>query len=134
MDHPDNIILFDGVCNFCDQSVQWIIKRDAERKFNFASLQSDSGKQLLEKFNLADKNIDSVVFIHHGKAYIKSAAILQVFNTLGKGWTLFTIFKIIPTPIRDFFYDQFAKRRYSFFGKKTECMIPSPEQRKQFLP
>lgn len=128
------VVLFDGVCNFCDQSVQFIIKRDSTGKFKFASLQSETGQILLERYGLLQqKNLDSVVLIQNGKAYTKSKAALKIVGQLESPLRFLSIFRIIPTFISDFFYDIFAANRYRFFGKKEHCMIPSREQRARFL-
>jgi predicted DCC family thiol-disulfide oxidoreductase YuxK len=126
------IILFDGVCNFCDSSVQFIIKRDPNGNYQFASLQGETGRLLLKEFDL-EENLDSIVYIEGDRFYKKSAAALRICKNLEGVWRLFVIFKIIPTPIRDFFYDIVAKNRYKWFGKKDSCMIPSPEIRNRFL-
>lgn len=129
-----SVVLFDGVCNFCDQSVQFIIQRDALGKFKFASLQSETGQILLERYGLnKHKAIDTVVLIQDGKAYIKSKAALKIVAQLESPFRFLSIFRIVPTFISDFFYDIFAANRYRFFGKKEHCMIPSAEQRARFL-
>lgn len=126
------IILFDGVCNFCDSSVQFIIKRDPKRNYKFAPLQGDTGKKLLKEFGLSE-NLDSIVYIEGNQYYKKSAAALKICKNLKGAWRLFVVLKIIPIPIRDLFYDIIAKNRYKWFGKKDSCMIPSPEIRSRFL-
>lgn len=126
------IILFDGVCNFCDSSVQFIIKRDPNGAYQFAPLQGETGRKLLKEFDLKE-NLDSIVYIEDDRFYKKSAAALRICRNLSGAWRLFAIFKIIPTPIRDIFYDIFAQNRYKWFGKKDSCMIPSPEIRSRFL-
>ena len=128
----ERIILFDGECNFCDQSVQFIIKRDPEGKFKFASLQSETGQELLNKFN-APRDLDSFVFIEGDRCYFKSSAALRVFKHLKGVWKFSYYLLIVPRPIRDFFYHIIAKNRYKWFGKKDECMLPTPEQRERFL-
>jgi len=128
----ERIILFDGECNFCDQSVQFIIKRDPEGKFKFASLQSETGQELLNKFN-APRDLDSFVFIEGDWCYFKSSAALRVFKHLKGVWKFSYYLLIVPRPIRDFFYHIIAKNRYKWFGKKDECMLPTPEQRERFL-
>ncbi|MBS4172757.1 thiol-disulfide oxidoreductase DCC family protein [Bacillus sp. FJAT-49736] len=127
-----NIILFDGVCNFCSQSVQFIIKRDPNGIFHFASLQSDIGKELLKQYGV-DENIDSFVYVSEGKAYVKSSAALQVCRRLHGFWKWLYIFYFVPAPIRNSMYDFLAKNRYKWFGKMESCMIPSPEIRSRFL-
>lgn len=133
MSLPDHIILFDGVCNFCDNTVQWIIRRDRAQKFYFTSLQSSTGQELLHKYHIDRNQTDSVVYVRQGKAYIKSTAALYILKDLGKLWPLLFTLIVFPVSIRDFFYDQFAKRRYLLFGKKDECMIPTKEQRNRFI-
>ncbi|MBE4910221.1 thiol-disulfide oxidoreductase DCC family protein [Bacillus luteolus] len=126
------IILFDGECNFCDQSVQFIIKRDPKGDFKFASLQSETGKELLSKYN-ASKSIDSIILIEDGHCYYKSSAALRICKKLKGAWKLLYLFIILPRPLRDFFYDIIARNRYKWFGKNESCRIPSPEERKRFL-
>ena len=129
------IILFDGVCNFCDASVQFIIKRDPYDHFLFSSLQSEKGQELVKQYKIP-ADVDSLVLIENGKAYTKSSAALRIAKKLDGLWHLFFILMIVPRPIRDIFYDYFAKNRYQWFGKKSEaeaCMLPTPEQRKRFI-
>ncbi|UCZ52968.1 thiol-disulfide oxidoreductase DCC family protein [Bacillus shivajii] len=126
------VILFDGECNFCDHSVQFIIKRDKRAVFKFASLQSESGQKMLRNYRIPE-NLDSLVVIDGNRWYTKSSAALNICKHLSGGWKLFYIFTLIPKPIRDFFYTIFAKNRYKWFGKKESCTLPSPEIRKRFL-
>ena len=126
------VILFDGECKFCDQSVQFIIKRDPIGYFKFASLQSDIGKELLNKYN-APKDIDSFVLIEDNNCYFKSSAALRICKNLKGGWKILYVLLVVPKPIRDLFYGFIAKNRYKWFGKKESCMLPSPEERKRFL-
>ena len=127
------IILFDGVCNFCDHTVNFIIKRDTEERFLFASLQSEAGQNLLKKFHLSTEHFDSFIYVKSEKYYIKSTAALHIAKDLRKWWQLLYVLVIIPRPIRDRCYDWIAKNRYKWFGKKQECTIPTPEIRKRFL-
>jgi predicted DCC family thiol-disulfide oxidoreductase YuxK len=126
------IILFDGVCNFCDSSVQFIIKRDPKGYYKFAPLQGETGRKLLKEFDLSEK-LESIVYIEDDRFYKKSAAALNICKNLKGAWRLFVLFRILPTPFRDYFYDVIAKNRYKWFGKKDSCMIPSPEIRSRFL-
>lgn len=128
----EKIILFDGECNFCDKSVQFIIKRDPKAIFKFASLQSDIGKELLAKHK-APSDIDSFVLITKDICYFKSSAALRVCKDLKGGWKMLYPFLIVPSPIRNVFYDILAKNRYKWFGQKDSCMLPTPEQRERFL-
>lgn len=127
------IILFDGVCNLCNGFVQFIIKRDPEAKFKFASIQSESGQSLLNKLGLPTNDFDSFVYIKGDTYFLKSSAGLNVLKDLGGVWQLFNVFVIIPIFIRDFFYNFIAKTRYKIFGKRDTCMIPTPEIKQRFL-
>lgn len=132
-----NIIFFDGVCNFCNASVQFIIKRDPKMHFQFAALQSDEAKQVLAEHVENPENIvadpDSFILLSNGKIHTKSTASLYVMKRLTGLWPLLFTLIIIPKPIRDFFYTVFARNRYRLFGKKDACSIPSPEDRARFL-
>lgn len=127
------IILFDGVCNFCNGSVNFIIERDKEGYFKFAPLQSEIGERLLNEYGI-DKNVtDSVVLIENGKAYARTTAALRIAKRLSGAWKLFYGFTIVPSIFRDVFYKLFAKYRYKMFGKQETCMMPTPEIRSRFL-
>ncbi|MDM5249490.1 MULTISPECIES: thiol-disulfide oxidoreductase DCC family protein [unclassified Lysinibacillus] len=126
------IILFDGVCNFCDSSVQFIIKHDEAAYFQFASIQSDAGQALLVQYEVP-KNIDSVILIEHGKAYFESTAALKICRRLDSFWPACFVFILIPSFMRNRMYRIFAKNRYRFFGRKEKCLLPTPSQRKRFL-
>jgi predicted DCC family thiol-disulfide oxidoreductase YuxK len=127
------VILFDGECNFCDSSVQFIIKNDPKGLFHFASLQSEAGQELLKKYKVPE-DVDSMILIEKDKAYYKSTAALRISRHLKGAWKLASGFTIIPSPIRNAAYDFIARNRYKWFGKKAEsCMLPSPSVRKRFL-
>lgn len=127
-----SIILFDGICNFCNSSVQFIIKRDRNELFQFASLQSDIGKQLLADHNIPHTT-DSLVLIEGDRAHAKSGAALRIAKNLNGLWRLTYFFIIIPPFIRNALYDFFAANRYKWFGKKDACPIPTKETKKRFL-
>lgn len=124
------IILFDGVCRFCDASVQFIIKRD-RGQFHFASLQSDVGQQLRAQYHLQD--VDSVVLIENGNAYTQSAAALHITKQLSGLWKLFYLAIVVPRPLRDAVYALVARNRYRLFGKKDVCSIPTAADRSRFI-
>ena len=128
----EKIILFDGVCNLCNSSVQFVIKRDPDGHFKFASLQSEIGQSLLEQHGF-NKEIDSFVLIENQRIYSKSSAALRVCRNLNGFWKVFSILRILPPSFRDFFYDIVAKNRYKWFGKKESCMLPTKEMKKRFL-
>ncbi len=126
------IILFDGVCNFCDSTVQFIIKRDQAGYFQFASLQSDIGQNLLAQFNIS-KTIDSVILIEHKQVFFESTAALKICKKLDRLWPCLYLFILVPPFIRNALYRLFAKYRYRLFGQKSECLLPTPSQRQRFL-
>ncbi|MCC2249914.1 thiol-disulfide oxidoreductase DCC family protein [Virgibacillus sp. AGTR] len=126
------VILFDGVCNFCDQSVQFILKRDKQEQFTFASIQGDAGQELLKRNHVAT-DMNSFILIDGNKTYFKSTAALRVCKELNGAWKLLYGFMIIPKPLRDFLYGVIANHRYEWFGQKQSCTLPSPETRKRFL-
>lgn len=128
-----DILLFDGVCNLCNNLVQFIIKRDPKGKFKFASLQSESGQLLLKKFGLPTDDYDSFVFIKKDNFFLRSSAGLHVLKELGGVWKLFYLFIIFPEPLRDFVYTFIARKRYKIFGKQDTCLIPTPEIKQRFL-
>jgi len=131
MDKP--IILFDGVCNFCSSSVQFVIKRDPKGIFSFCQLQSSKGKELLSQHGIIDNNLTSVILIQNSKAYKKSSAALQVARQLNKAWPLLAIFLFVPPFIRDRVYDFIGNHRYKWFGKKQACWIPDKNISSRFL-
>jgi predicted DCC family thiol-disulfide oxidoreductase YuxK len=128
----EKIILFDGICNFCNASVQFIIKRDPQAHFRFASLQSEVGKKMLTKYRIPE-DINSFILIAGERYYTKSSAALRVCKHLKGFWKLFYVFILVPRPIRDCFYHFIAGNRYKWFGKRESCMIPSEDIRKRFL-
>ena len=130
---PQKLILFDGICNLCNGSVRFIINRDPEARFTFASLQSNEGQRILSRFGLPTTDFDSFVYITEGHVYQRSAGALNLFKDLGGFWRGFYVLIIIPRPIRDLAYDIIARYRYRLFGKKDSCMVPTPELRKRFL-
>ncbi|RDW19594.1 thiol-disulfide oxidoreductase [Oceanobacillus arenosus] len=126
------IILFDGVCNFCSSSVNFIIERDKRAIFKFGSLQSELGEMLKNKAGLPE-DTDSIILIENGKAYDKSTAALRISKELDGLWRLFYVFIIVPKPLRDIAYNILARNRYKWFGQMDQCMIPSREIRDRFL-
>jgi predicted DCC family thiol-disulfide oxidoreductase YuxK len=129
--HP--IILFDGVCNLCSSSVQFVIRHDPQHHFRFASLQSNFGQQILEQFNLSTSDLSSFILLENGKIYTRSTGALKVAKQLNKGWSLLYAFIIVPAFIRDAVYQFIAKNRYKWFGKKTACWVPSKELQALFI-
>lgn len=126
------ILLFDGICNFCNGWVNFIIRKDKKKKFRFASIQSESGKKLLKQYELPE-NGETAVLIYNGKAHIKSTAGIHVLYHLGGLYSLWFAFIIFPAYVRDFYYDIIAKNRYKWWGKMDSCMIPTQEIKERFL-
>lgn len=127
------IILFDGVCNLCNASVNFVIQRDKKDVFRFAALQSEIGKKYISKFNINPNETDSIILIDGEKCYVKSTAALYISKSLSGGYPLLYGFIIIPTFIRNWVYDFVAKNRYKWYGKKENCMIPTPELKEKFI-
>ena len=127
------IVIFDGVCNFCNGSINFIINRDPEAKFAFTPMQSETAEVLVKEYGVFNVGEDTLIFIKNGECFMWSSAALEIAKDLSGPWSLFYAFIIIPVPLRDFFYKVFARYRYKLFGKRTECMIPSEEVRSRFI-
>jgi predicted DCC family thiol-disulfide oxidoreductase YuxK len=127
------IILFDGVCNFCNSAVNFVIKRDKTSVLKFATLQSDVAQKLLLTHKLPANDLSSFIFMEYDKVYTRSTAALRVCRYLNGLWPAMYGFIIVPKFIRDGIYNWISKNRYHWFGKKQECMIPTPEIRAKFL-
>lgn len=132
---PDKfIVLFDGVCNLCNRSVQFIIRRDDKEKFLFASLQSEAGKALLQQFHLpSDADPESIILIKGQAVYRYSSAVLQIARNLGGVWSLAYAFIILPRFVRDGIYKFIARNRYRWFGRQDSCMLPTAALKAKFL-
>ncbi len=129
--HP--ILLFDGICNLCNSSVQWVIEHDPGAKFRFASLQSEAGQALLRQHQLPTDELNTVVLVDAGRAYTRSDVPLQIVGKLGGAWSLLTVFRIVPRPLRNAVYDWIARNRYRWFGNKEACWLPTPDLKARFL-
>ncbi len=127
--HP--IVFFDGYCGLCNGFVDFVIARDQQKKFRYATLQGKTAQQLLTPEETV--HLDSVVVFIQQKKFKKSQAVLEVFRELGGGWQLLSVFRFLPHPLLDFFYDIVAKSRYRWFGKSDVCRLPTPEERTFFL-
>ena len=127
------VVLFDGVCNMCVHSVQFIIERDKKDIFRFASIQSGIGQELIKKHSIDIKKKDSIIVIKDKSIKYCSSAVLYILYYLQTIWKLFLVFYVIPYPIRDFFYKIIARKRYFLFGKKNKCMTPDSSISSKFL-
>lgn len=124
------IILFDGVCNMCVGSVNFIIKRDSKDMFRFASLQGDVGQKMVRKYSLS---MNSIILIKNGQVKTKSSAVLNILYHLNTFWKALLVFYVVPYPIRDILYNIVAKTRYFLFGKRNQCMVPNENINSKFL-
>ncbi|SIR61365.1 thiol-disulfide oxidoreductase DCC family protein [Natronorubrum thiooxidans] len=129
----DPIVLFDGVCNLCNGFVQFLVPRDTEEKFYFASLQSAVGTELLAEHDLPTDDLESIVLIEGETCYVKSAAVIRIASILGGAYALLGPFRFVPRPVRDLLYDLVAANRYRLFGKKEQCMMPTGDVQQRFL-
>ena len=127
------IVFFDGVCNLCNKSVQFIIKRDKKKKFLFASLQGKHGQELLKKNDLPNDALNSFLLLEGERLYTHSTGALRVLKHLGGGWKILYGFIFLPKLLRDPIYNIIARNRYKWFGKKDQCMIPEPGLKERFL-
>jgi len=128
------IILFDGVCNLCNSSINYVIDRDKNDVFRFVSLQSDLGKTIQEYLGIKNISLDTIILYVPDEAYyIKSTAALKVISEFSGLWKITQVFLILPAPIRDFVYNYIAKNRYKWYGKEQSCRIPTPELKAKFL-
>lgn len=127
-------MLFDGVCNLCNGTVDFIIDRDPQARFRFAALQSDSARPLLARCGLPAQFLDNIVLVEDGACYLRSAAALRIARGLRFPWPLLYAFVLVPRPLRDAVYDWVARNRYRWFGKRASCRMPTPALRARFLP
>ena len=132
-EHNNPIVLFDGVCNLCNATVTFIIRRDRKKIFRFAPLQSPVGESIKVACGFSKDELESVILKVDGKVYKKSDAALQIAKRLDGLWPVFFIFYFIPSFLRDPIYDLVARYRYRWFGKRESCMIPDPDLRSRFL-
>jgi len=127
------VILFDGVCNLCTGSVAFILRRDKLARFKFASIQSPAGARFLESWGLPSEYAESILYIEAGRVYTRSDAALKITGKLSMPWPLLRAAYVIPRPIRDGLYDWIARNRYSIFGKRDSCMVPTDDVSSRFL-
>lgn len=136
MEFPQDkkIILFDGVCNLCNNAVQYVIKHDKKDIFLFAPLQGATGQEFINDRGIDTTKIDSIILIEPNIAYyVKSTAALKIGKNFGGIYKLLEVLEWVPGVFRDGIYDLIAKRRYNWFGKKDACMVPTPELKAKFL-
>ena len=130
---PDNLILFDGVCNLCSALVQFVIRHDPAAKFRFAAIQSEIGGEIFQSHGLDPADLQTFVFIKDGKMFLRSDAAIEVVSRFGGAWRIFRILRFVPRLVRDVIYSTIARNRYRWFGRKEVCMIPTAEIKGRFL-
>jgi predicted DCC family thiol-disulfide oxidoreductase YuxK len=128
-----SIVFFDGVCNLCNGTVQFLLKIDKHQRLQFGSLQGESAKRILPTYQISPEKLSSIIFIHQNKVYTESSAVLEIFSVIGGPWTTLYIFKLIPSYIRNGIYRIVARYRYKWFGKRSSCRVPTPSERERFL-
>lgn len=128
------IILFDGVCNLCDNTVQFIIKKDKKDLFRFVAIQSDLGQDIINYIGVDTSKTDSILLYEPGEAYYyKAEAAIKIAKALGGIYSLMGMFSVLPKSLSNAVYDYVARNRYKWYGRKEECMIPTPEMKAKFL-
>lgn len=128
------VVVFDGVCNLCNASIDFLLRHDRRGVFRFASNQSGAGRKLLSERGVDPENVQSVYLVEaDGRVSSKSTAVLRIARELGWPWRLATVFRVVPRPVRDVVYDLVARSRYRLFGRRQTCRLPKPEERARFL-
>jgi predicted DCC family thiol-disulfide oxidoreductase YuxK len=134
MNNSNPVILFDGVCNLCNSSVDWIIRRDQRGHFRYGSLQSDSGQEILKTHHYDQGDLSTIVLEENGKLYFRSTAVLRILKSLGAAWPiLYYLFIWIPPQVRDVVYRWIAANRYRWFGQRESCRLPTEQERALFV-
>ena len=128
-----HIVIFDGVCNFCNGAVNFIIRRDPNGVFAFTPMQSEIGKELINKHGAELVGEDTFLLIKNGQCYERTDAAFEITRDLAGLWHMFRILRVLPRSFRDYFYKLFARNRYKLFGRREQCMIPTPDVRKRFI-
>jgi predicted DCC family thiol-disulfide oxidoreductase YuxK len=133
MESYQNLILFDGVCNFCNGAVQMVIGIDRQKIFKFAAIQSELGQRLYREHGLDPSDIQTLMLVDGDRVLTKSDAVLGVLAKLEGGWQLLAAFQVLPRPLRDVAYSEFARQRFRLFGRRESCMVPTAEVRDRFI-
>jgi len=133
MKSDSSLLLFDGICNLCNFSIKQVLKHERDHVIQFVPLQSEFAQQVLTKANAILKESESIVFIEHQRVFIKSDAVIQIGYHLKSPWSWISCIRILPRPVRDFFYNLVARYRYVIFGKKETCMIPTENYKQRFI-
>jgi predicted DCC family thiol-disulfide oxidoreductase YuxK len=129
-----NILFYDGVCGLCDRLVQFVLKRDRRRRFDFATLQGPFAAETLARFGRDATDLDTVyVLTSDGRLLDRGRAVLFALGELGPPWSVLALFRVLPRRVIDWFYMRVAKNRYRIFGRLDACRVPSPDERARFL-
>ncbi len=129
----NKVIVFDGICNFCNASVDFVMRHDPTGKFKFGTLQSEPARKILNRLGLHTEDFETFLLLEEEQVFTKSTAALKIAKELTGLWPLLTVFLIVPRPIRDGIYDFMARRRYRWMGKRDTCRVPSPSERARFV-
>lgn len=129
----DRIILFDGVCRFCNAWANFIIEYDRRHAFRLCSVQSVQGARLLEQFGYPSDSFSTLLLVEGGRCYVRSEAVFRVMAGLGWPWRLLTVLRLVPAPLRDWLYDRVALNRYALFGRYDQCRLPTLDHAGRFL-
>ncbi len=132
-DKYGRVIVFDGVCNFCNASVNFVMARDPDRKFRFGTLQSEAAQQILKELEVSTEDFETFLLLEDDRVFTKSTAALRIARQLGSLWPLLYALMVIPRPIRDIAYDFMARHRYQWMGKTETCRVPTPAERERFV-
>ena len=128
-----HVVIFDGVCHFCNSTVNFIIRRDEKGLFCFTPMQSDLAKELAGPYYLDKDGVDTLILIKNEKIYVRTNAALEIAKALSGYWFLLTVLRVIPRSVRDFLYTRFARNRYALFGKRTHCIVPTQAVANRFV-
>lgn len=128
-----DIVIFDGVCNLCARSVQFILRHESEPRFQFSPLQSAASARILGTYGISAADVDTFVLVSEGKVYTRSTAALRIAKHFKGAWQLLRIFWMVPRPLRDVLYNFVARNRYAWFGKSETCLVPTPELSARFI-
>lgn len=128
-----DIVLFDGVCNLCNQAIDFVMQNDPKGHFKFGALQEENTQELLKEYEVDKNYLDSIVLVRKNRIYYKSRAALEISRKLKGLWPLLYIFILIPNFLRNPLYDWIARNRYKWFGKKETCRLPTPQEKDRFL-
>jgi len=132
MKTQNQIVVFDGYCNFCSAGVRFILRKDRAGRIMFTHVQSKLGARLLKEHGVSSLDPDTFLFVDNGQVYVRSDAAIKISKYLGV-WRVLGVVRFLPRAIRDFVYDVIARNRYTWFGKRDSCFLPSPEERNRFI-